>query len=457
MKPLRALSVLFRNLPPAKVLFSIVLLCTLALGGGLPSAVYGDTAEELQQKIADRNAKIAELERDITKYENDLSTIGSQKKTLEGEVSRLDISRKKIGTDIAVTENRVQTAELELEELDGEIDDKQSRIENGKAAIGESLEGLYRLGDTTLVEQLLATGGLAEAWEEHDKLRQLDASIQNNITELEEVKESLTIDYRAVQDRQAKLVSYKRELSGQKTLLDQNRKEQVTLLSQTKNKESEYQKLLQEKQAAKTTFEQELRDFEAALQYNYDPSKIPAAGSGALKFPLDPSFMERCKTRQSTFGNIYCITQYFGNTPFARTGAYNGKGHNGIDFGAPEGTKIVAALSGVVIGTGNTDIYRGCYSYGKWVLVQHANGLTTVYGHMSLVSVIPGDVVPTGGLLGYSGKTGYATGPHLHLSVFASDAVKLTHYGDVRPTSKCAPATIPIAPTEGYLNPMVYL
>jgi len=240
-------------------------------------------------------------------------------------------------------------------------------------------------------------------------------------------------------------------------LLDQNRKEQVTLLSQTKNKESEYQKLLQEKQAAKTTFEQELRDFEAALQYNYDPSKIPAAGSGVLKFPLDPSFMERCKTRQSTFGNIYCITQYFGNTPFARTGAYNGKGHNGIDFGAPEGTKIVAALSGVVIGTGNTDIYRGCYSYGKWVLVQHANGLTTVYGHMSLVSVIPGDVVPTGGLLGYSGKTGYATGPHLHLSVFASDAVKLTHYGDVRPTSKCAPATIPIAPTEGYLNPMVYL
>lgn len=458
MKPLRAPGVLFPNWTHNKVaLYALLALCILGAVFILPVIAEGDTAEELQQKIADRNAKIAELEKDIAAYENSLTKIGSQKKTLEGEVARLDLSRKKIGADISVTENRIQAAELELEELDGAIGDKQSRIKNGKAAIGKSLRDLYELGDTTLVEQLLTADGLTEAWQEQDKLRQLDTSIRFEIAELENVKEALTIDYHAVQDRQAKLVLYKRELSGQKMLLDQNRKEQALLLSQTKNKESEYQKILQEKQSAKAAFEQELHDFEAALQYTLDPSKIPAAGSGILRFPLDPTFMARCKNRQPTFGNIYCITQYFGNTPFAKSGAYNGKGHNGVDFGTPEGTKVVAALSGVVVGTGNTDIYRGCYSYGKWVLVQHANGLSTVYGHMSLVSVIPGDVVPTGALLGYTGKTGYATGPHLHLSVFATDAVKLTHYGDVRPTSKCAQTTIPIAPTEGYLNPMSYL
>ncbi len=433
------------------ILGILVALCAL------PMTVEGDTAEELQQKITDQNAKIAELEKEIAKHENDLSIIGSEKKTLEKEVVGLDISRKKIGANISVTENRINTAKLELQELDGAIEDKQLRIKNGKAAVGKSLRNLYEIEDTTLIEQLLTVNGLAEAWEEHDKLRQLDASIRSKISELEGVKETLTVNYRTVEDQQTKLVSYKRELSGQKILLDQNRKEQALLLSQTKNKESEFQKILQEKQSAKAAFEQELHDFEAALQYTLDPSKIPAAGSGVLKFPLDPTFMTRCKSRQSTFGNIYCITQFFGNTAFARSGAYNGKGHNGIDFGVPGGTKIVSALSGVVEGTGNTDLYRGCYSYGKWVLVRHANGLSTVYGHMSLVSVVPGDVVATGDLLGYSGQTGYATGPHLHLSVFATDAVKLTRYGDVRPASKCAPTTIPIAPTEGYLNPLSYL
>jgi murein DD-endopeptidase MepM/ murein hydrolase activator NlpD len=304
-----------------------------------------------------------------------------------------------------------------------------------------------------------------EAWTEADRIGQLETALREEVSALETTKQSLTVDYNATADQKAKLLSLKKQLSDQQRILDQNRKEQATLLAQTKSKESTYQTLLAQKQAAKAEFEKQLNEYQASLKYTLDPKAIPKAGSGVLSFPLDPDFMSRCKSRTSAFGNIYCITQYFGNTAFAQSGAYNGSGHNGIDFGAPEGTKIVSALSGTVVDTGNTDLAHSaagaqCYSYGKWVLVRHDNGLATLYGHLSVISVSKGQSVSTGGVLGYSGKTGYATGPHLHFTVYVASQVKVIQLGDTQGAGQktpCANAYMPVAPTQAYLNPINYL
>lgn len=168
---------------------------------------------------------------------------------------------------------------------------------------------------------------------------------------------------------------------------------------------------------------------------------MPPAGKGVLAWPL-PTIR---------------ITQYFGNTEFAKSGAYSGKGHNGVDFGASIGTEVKAALSGTVIGTGNTDQFKGCYSYGKWVLIRHENGLTTLYAHLSLIKVAKGQSVSTRETIGYSGNTGYSTGPHLHLTVYASQGVEIVRLGDIKKITNCGNAYIPVAPLNAYLNPLDYL
>ena len=185
--------------------------------------------------------------------------------------------------------------------------------------------------------------------------------------------------------------------------------------------------------------QQEINSLESGLQANFAPSAVPAPGKGILGWPLP---------------NPIFITQYFGKTSFARSGAYNGNGHNGIDLRAAVGTPVFASERGTVRAAGDTDLGCRRASYGRWVLIDHPNNLTTLYTHLSLIKVRPGDGVNRGELIGYSGRTGYATGPHLHFSAFVRQAVSV---GQLKSRVCGRTMTLPLSPFSGYLNPLDYL
>jgi murein DD-endopeptidase MepM/ murein hydrolase activator NlpD len=187
-----------------------------------------------------------------------------------------------------------------------------------------------------------------------------------------------------------------------------------------------------------------MRDFESKLQFILDPNTVPAPGTRVFDWPLK---------------NVI-ITQLFGGTEFAARNAsvYGGRAyHPGIDLGTPRGTPIYAPLTGVVRATGNTDIVPGCYSWGKWTLLDHANGLSTLYAHQDVISVSPGQKVVTGEIIGYSGNTGYSTGPHLHFTVYAKSGVTVRKFNEIKTVTSCGPASTPIAAADAYLDPMLYL
>ena len=222
------------------------------------------------------------------------------------------------------------------------------------------------------------------------------------------------------------------------------------------------QALLNKRKVAREQFENEMLELESKLRIAIDPNSIPPFVKGILLWPFDKNKLQRCKTYNKSLGNINCITQYFGNTPFATKNPqiYNGRGHNGIDFRSSVGTKIKVALSGTVVETGNTDLQKGCYSYGKWILVKHNNGLSTLYAHLSQISVKSGQKVTTGDVIAFSGGapgsfgSGFSTGPHLHLTVYASQGVKVKQFTKSR---GCKNVRIPIASLNAYLNPLSYL
>jgi murein DD-endopeptidase MepM/ murein hydrolase activator NlpD len=117
----------------------------------------------------------------------------------------------------------------------------------------------------------------------------------------------------------------------------------------------------------------------------------------------------------------------------------------------------MAPLSGTVRATGNTDAVPGCYSWGKWTLIDHANGLSTLYAHQSAINVSPGQGVSTGEVIGYVGSTGFSTGPHLHFTVYAKEGVSVRKFNEIKTVTSCGPASTPVAAVDAYIDPMLYL
>jgi murein DD-endopeptidase MepM/ murein hydrolase activator NlpD len=90
-------------------------------------------------------------------------------------------------------------------------------------------------------------------------------------------------------------------------------------------------------------------------------------------------------------------------------------GHNGVDFGAPIGTTVYAAMDGVVTLTKGGGGWNG--GYGNYIVIKHANGVQTLYAHLDSISVNKGDTVNKSDVIGRSGNSGKSTGPHLHFEV----------------------------------------
>jgi len=404
--------------------------------------VYAQSTEEIQSEIEGHNIQISELNKEIAAYERQLTEVGAKKQTLQNTVAQLDLSRKKLTAQINVTKNKIGALQLEIQELSRGIAGKESSIEKNEAGLAESVRFLNETESRTLLETLLSSKSLSDVWQDMEASLVIQSGIKNDIDALATQKQTLSDTKVSTEAKRAELLKQQRNLVAQQGSLDATRKAQAELLTQTKSQESNFQAILREKQAAKASFEQALQDLQSKLQYTVDPSQIPPAGKGILRWPLD---------------NI-TVTQKFGDTDFARSGGYNGKGHNGVDFRAAIGTPVKSALTGTVLGTGNTDSVRGCYSYGKWVLIKHANGLDTLYAHLSQANVTTGQSVATGQVIGYSGATGYATGPHLHFGVYAASSVQIIKLGSAtNKKTPCAEAVMPIAPLSGYLDPLVYL
>ena len=413
-------------------------MCLLAFSLWFPlSATGADTVTELRNKITERNAAIAALEAEIAQYQKDIEVTGKEAKTLQSTIKNIDLEQKKLSAEIRLTENKITATNLRLEELADAIDLKEERIDASKSALAQTIRNLADAGKKTLVETMLSGATLSTVWGVVDDLERFQENVRGDLGKTRELKADLEDTQAETETNKKKLVSLKSDLADKNALLAQNKKAKSALLTTTKNKETEYKKILAQKVAKRNAFEQELLQFESELKFAIDPSSLPSAGSGVLKWPLDS----------------VKITQQFGKT--ADSGRLYASGtHNGIDFGAPTGTRLKAALSGTVKGIGNTDTVCPGASYGKWVLIEHSNGLSTLYAHLSLIKVPEGQAVATGETIGYTGETGYATGPHLHFTVYATQGVRIMQ----RKSAVCGGNyTMPIADLKAYLDPMKYL
>ncbi len=415
------------------------------------AAPSSDLENQIEQVRRERESLVAEQKR----LEAELERVNAESKTLGSAVKSLDTTRKKLVADINVTQSKITTTNLTIKSLENKMGEKEAQILAHRQAIAQALQTLSAYDTRSMVLDLLSSAKFSDVWRDRSQLESLNLKMEEEILSLRETRKVLDQEKKQKEKVKAEQVSLKGQLSGQKSVVEENQKAKEKLLAETKNKEAEYQKLLAENIARQKQFEEDLSRLELELRIILDPSLIPKIKHGVLAWPLSEVF----------------ITQHFGETEFARGGAYGGKGHNGVDFRAAMGTPVKTVFSGTVKGAGNTDennaTYRkqgrpACVSYGRWILIDHGNGLSSVYAHLSASLVSPGQTVRTGDVIGYSGGaygvngSGYSFGPHLHLGLFASQGVEIRKL--VNSKGGCKDILMPVAlGPEAYLNPLDYL
>lgn len=396
--------------------------------------------DQLTDAITKRNNEIKRLQEEIEVLDKNIQKSASETKTLKNELASITNTVTQLNKQIKVTETKIESTSLNIQRLGLEIVGKEKDIDFDKESISGMIRIINEKGIESPLEIIFSDENFSDGWNEVDSLEQVQKNVILRIKSLEETKSNLIKNRDELDSQKKELVALKSRLLDQKSIANQNKNNKDKLLSDTKNQEANYQKILADRKKKMDGLARELFDYEAQLKVAIDPNSYPKKGTRVLSWPISSPY----------------ITQNFGRT--ADSGRLYASGtHNGIDFRAREGTPLLAAASGVVVGTGDTDKSCPNASYGKWILIKHSNGLATIYAHLSLIKVSTGTQVKTGDIIGYSGNTGYSTGPHLHFGVYVGNAVRIAGPKEYKSKTCGTYMVMPLAPTNAYLDPGAYL
>lgn len=412
----------------------------------LYSPLFAETVDQLNDQIDEYQAKINQIDKEIAEQQKLIQTTSAKAGEIQSQINILTATRNKLKKDINRTQDVIKKSELTIQKLGIEISDKQRKVIELEQGLAESMRNLEKSGDSSILEVAFKTESVSDFFAQVIEIRKFKEKLIDKKYELLNINRELSAKRSDEEKTKEELEKEKQILAGQHETVLSNEKVKSGLLASTKGEQAKYEQLLKEKKAQKQQFESLVKDIESKIQILIDPSSYPDAKRGVLSWPL---------------ANII-VTQEFGGSEFAKNnpGIYGRAYHPGTDFGTPVGTKVMSVSSGKIRDFGNTDAYPGCYAWGRWILVDHDNGLSSLYAHLSSILVSRGQQVDVGEVIALSGNSGVSTGPHLHLTIYASQGVKVGKYGTYKPGGAgCAAtdATGPFADLDAYLDPMSYL
>lgn len=360
---------------------------------------------------------VDDLEKKAESYRRMIELKQQQQNTLKNQLETMELNEAIIENNVHITKKEIEEKEETIESLKEDIGGMQEEIDKDKEYLGEMLRAYYKIEKEITLSMLSSKGSLSEIFDHSEYLNQASQDLEKTLKEIKNKKDELTKNRTELENKKNELEGTEEKLKGELTNLSTEKQNKNFLLSKTAGEEAKYQKLL-------SNIEDEIYNLESGKTVDY--SSIPAARGGYFDYPV---------------ANVR-ITQSYGMTSFAKSGAYGGKAHNGVDFGVNY-QSVFAVKDGKVIGSGN----NGGYAYGQWLAIDHGDGLVTLYGHLSKKMVSSGDKVDRGDKIAISGNTGFSTGPHLHFSVFDKKSFEISSSQYVNGLK---------IPTGASINPMKY-
>ena len=403
-----------------KVLSAILVAIMLCAPMSMVLTSADTTADNYKKQISELQEKEKKYQEQLDKTQSDIESKEAYSKTLVNQ--------------IGVLSKEISTYHQQISELNKSIAEKQAVINKAKKKIKKQMDALklrireiYMAGDTSDLDIILGAKDFSDFLDKYELVETLSDYDQKLIseikTELDSVadeKAELVVQRKEQEDAQSVLQKKQNKLS---TLLDKNKEILASLYDDKNDAESMINKFDAQEKEVQGQLSAYYKKLEAAAAAKNN-SNNNTPNNGSTPTPPGNINVSPSGFTWPTPGFYYVIS------PFNENRGYS---HKGIDItgGGIMGATVVAASSGTVIASNNSCSHNwgksgscGCGGgYGNYVLISHAGGKTTLYGHLSSASVSTGASVSKGQTIGYVGSTGWSTGAHLHFETRLNGAV----------------------------------
>jgi murein DD-endopeptidase MepM/ murein hydrolase activator NlpD/outer membrane murein-binding lipoprotein Lpp len=382
------------------------LLLLLALGLALAAPAlagdnFGDQKAAVDAKLSSLHAKIARSQAKESALSSQIGSLTSQIKTLEVQVGNVSSKLASLQSDLALHERRLDKLNQLFHLQTIRYRYLQHEYKLALRRLNLRLIDIYKQDEPTTIDVLLAARSFNDVLDQLDYLGAIakqDKTVAGQVATAKrqikrqraattKVRRSVKQETHVINARVQQQAILRGELLSSRGKLDGARSDKSRSLVITRKQVEDE---IQESKALESASAQ----LAAKLQAGSAQAGSVAAGGSSSEPPSSSGFAWPLSGP---------ITSPFG----MRWGTL----HPGIDIGVPTGTPIHAAGNGTVVWCGWMS------GYGNLVMIDHHNGLATLYGHQSRIGVSCNQQVSQGQTIGYVGCTGFCTGPHLHFEV----------------------------------------
>lgn len=367
----------------------------------------GMTAPFTSKNLQEKQGKLSSAEKERKALQSNLSDIKAIKEKLEKSRSDLKSYVTELDSSLAEIESKLQQINTLIEEKEEEIEETKEnlrliKLEEKKqyAAMKSRVKFMYERGNNVYLEVLLSSKSFGDMISKAEYIEKLAAYDQELLVNYQKTKKEIATLEVELQSEQEVLEAAKENAETEQKNVEElitTKREQIkeydSDISEHEARIKEYEASIAEQNATIASLEAAVETEQKRLEALGKNSNVKYDG-GVFAWPA-PSY-----TR---------ISSEYGNRIHPTLGVE--RFHNGLDMAAPSGSPVLAAYDGTVVAAD----YNA--SMGNYIMINHGDGLYTVYMHCSALYVSSGATVSKGSTIAAVGSTGRSTGPHLHFSV----------------------------------------
>ena len=362
------------------------------------TSITGQEIQEINEEISSKKAKVDQINDKIDEYKAKVKQAESKQISLSNEIELLD-------NRVAQTELEIQAANEEISLVDAEIKVTDNSIVEAEKVLASQLEMIVSIlreirsaDHASVVDWIFGTDSFSELFGQIENLETIHSDLADSLEQTKQTKLSLQTYKQEQETRRLSLETLQKELTEKIELLENQKQSKGILLAESANSEAEFQALLSELLAEEQYVNRQIASLQYGIEQKLKESDV-VGDSSVLSWPVYPE-----KGLSATFHDpTYPFRHLFE--------------HPGIDIPVSVGTPIKSAAPGYVAWVKEGRLY------GYYVLVIHADGVATLYAHLSKILVETDQFVMRGEAIGLSGGrpgmpgAGLSTGPHLHYEV----------------------------------------